>query len=77
MDTLKSLACGHCFNISKMEIIDNMEDFITSYDDYTESYVEEYAGTFYQLTKCPACNQVNIFVSIGMILWMKIILPTN
>lgn len=61
MDTLKSLAYGHCSNISKMEVIDGMQDLVEYYDDHTESYVKMDAGTFYQLTKCPACGELNIF----------------
>ncbi len=60
-DLENPVACGHCYNISKMEIIGN--GYVTETEDVDENYSFEYGDT-YQIVKCPACNKIN-FVSFS------------
>jgi hypothetical protein len=52
----KLISCGHCSNISNMEIIGNVFDTIKVSDP---GPVSEY-GTAYSILKCPACEKTNI-----------------
>ncbi len=54
----KLISCRHCGNISRMEIIGNVEDLTTDVDpEYGE--MNEY-GTIYSVLKCPACEKTNV-----------------
>jgi hypothetical protein len=58
MDLSKLISCSHCGNVSKMEIIGNVNDDHTEVDEvFGPTY--EY-GTHYSVLKCPACEKVNI-----------------
>ncbi len=63
MEYSKTIPCGHCTNISKMEIIGNVKDTIIEEIDPEYGPSVE-SGTFYEVLKCPACSRVNI-VSYG------------
>jgi hypothetical protein len=55
-------SCGHCANISQMEIIgyvNDMEKVDESKVDYSQGYPPDY-GIVYCVLKCPACSKINI-----------------
>lgn len=54
----KTSTCGHCHNISKMEILGNINDF-KMIEDRDHGYYDEF-GTVYSGLKCPACKKINI-----------------
>lgn len=62
MNYSKTVTCGHCSNISKMEIIGSIGDLKEDFDQDHEP-MGEY-GTYYEVLKCPACKKANI-VSYG------------
>lgn len=53
-----TITCGHCGNISPMEII-GTADTSTSYYS-PEGYEMGESGDVYNILKCPSCNKVNI-----------------
>jgi hypothetical protein len=57
MSLSKLISCRHCGNISKMEIIGNVNDDHTEVDEYG-SGIEW--GIHYSVLKCPACEKINI-----------------
>jgi len=54
----KLISCRHCGNISKMEIIGNVNDDRTEYDPEYGPMTEW--GIHYSVLKCPACQKTNI-----------------
>jgi hypothetical protein len=59
MDFSKTITCGHCNNISKMEIIGSIGDLIDEVDP-ENGHVMGQHGTYYDVLKCPACDKPNI-----------------
>ena len=58
MSTSKLISCRNCGNISRMEIIGNVDNTETDVDpEYGP--MGEY-GTIYSVLKCPACEKINI-----------------
>jgi hypothetical protein len=58
MNLSKLLSCKHCGNISKMEIVGNITDYIKG-EDPEFGYIN-FHGTKYSVLKCPACCKINI-----------------
>jgi hypothetical protein len=58
MNYSKTIACGHCNNISKMEIIGSVGDIDDEIDP--EFGMMGQYGTYYNVLRCPACNKPNI-----------------
>lgn len=54
----KLISCGHCSNISKMEIIGNVEDDDEYYEENQGPVID--SGTIYSVLECPACKKKNI-----------------
>ena len=58
MNLSKLTSCGHCNNVSRMEILGTTRDEIVEYEpEYGPIGVH---GTDYSVIKCPACKKVNI-----------------
>jgi hypothetical protein len=55
----KLLTCGHCKNISKMEIIGSIHDNDEYKDPEIGGLVYE-SGTTYSALRCPACEEINL-----------------
>lgn len=51
--------CGHCDNLSQMEILGSIDNFTVEDEPHNHHYVEY--GDVYDVLKCPACKLVNIF----------------
>lgn len=62
MNYSKTVTCGHCNNISKMEIIGSIGDLVDEMDP-EHGPIGQY-GTYYDVFRCPACEKPNI-VSYG------------
>ena len=62
MNYSKTITCGHCSNISKMEIIGSVGDLEDDIDP-EDGPIGQY-GTYYDILRCPACKKTNI-VSYG------------
>jgi len=62
MSDSKLISCRHCGNISKMQIIGNVNDDHQEIDP--ECGPTGAWGTHYSILKCPACEKINI-VSYG------------
>jgi Domain of unknown function (DUF4145) len=58
MDLSKLISCRHCGNVSKMEIIGNVNDDHTEIDPEYGPMTEW--GIHYNVLKCPACEKINI-----------------
>ncbi len=54
----ENVACRHCFNFSKMEIIGTVTDTIDHWDDPHGQGVDFY--NCYEHLKCPRCKKINI-----------------
>ncbi len=62
-DVSQVLSCGHCSNISGMEIVGTVFDLIKRLDykndpNFYGPPMDE--GTYYSVLKCPACKKINI-----------------
>src|SRR5688572_16333579 len=53
-----NISCGHCYNISKMELLGNVQDITETWGDDEGPSVDFY--DVYELLKCPRCKRVNI-----------------
>ena len=51
------LSCGHCTNVSKMEVVGFVSD---DKSDFDERFGPYHYGTTYDGLKCPACAKMNI-----------------
>jgi hypothetical protein len=60
MDLSKLISCRHCGNISKMEIIGNVNDDQTNYNFDPDGGPDIIWGIHYSVLKCPACKKINI-----------------
>lgn len=58
MDLSKLISCRHCGNISKMEIIGNVNDDHTEYD--ADDVPIGAWGVHYNVLKYPGCEKINI-----------------
>ncbi len=58
MSLSKLISCRHCGNISKMEIVGNVNDDRTEIDPEYGPMTEW--GIHYSVLKCPACQKINI-----------------
>lgn len=58
MNYSKTITCGHCNNISMMEIIGSIGDLVDEVD-FEDGPIGQY-GTYYNVLKCPACHKPNI-----------------
>jgi hypothetical protein len=58
MSLSELISCRHCGNISKMEIVGNVNDDHTYVDPEYGPMTEN--GTLYSVLKCPACEKINI-----------------
>lgn len=52
------VTCGHCYNISGMEILGSVNDLTIENQPENYHYIEY--GTIYDILKCPACKKNNI-----------------
>jgi len=58
MGLSKQISCRHCGNISQMEVIGEVNDKQSGFDErYGGNY---HWGTSYSILKCPACEKINI-----------------
>lgn len=52
----KPTSCGHCGNISHMQVIDEVNDKVKSV--FIDNSID--GGMYYTILRCPACSEVNI-----------------
>ncbi len=55
------VTCYHCYNISKMEIIDTAKDIIDEWGDPETGPMYDISNN-YEILKCPSCREVTIRV---------------
>lgn len=58
MNYSKTITCGHCNNISKMEVIGSIGDIVDEVDPEYGPMGQH--GTYYDVFRCPACHKPNI-----------------
>jgi len=56
----ENITCGHCYNISKMELIGGAKNVTETWEDIHGPGIDFY--DVYEILKCPKCNKANIRV---------------
>lgn len=53
-----SVTCGHCANVSRMEVVGDVKDIVKKSDPFSGEPLDY--GVVYLVALCPSCNKANV-----------------